>query len=267
LETARRQFCDIKGHVGGFEMHIGTAILIVGILFLLVASPGFRLAVLIAVGVAVLGFYALVIQPSERNAEQRRQQANAIPALPVISANDIALSDVILKASSQNMLLSRPISYEWWWFDGTVANNSSLDLYSLKFEVTVRDGSRVIAKETVWSCQRDGYTVPAGQARAFRSCDMHFKDMPASESPVASARMIGINGHAVERGPVYELLTKFEQEQRERRARDVESAEIRPMVQPPPQQEAQQESAAGKRRRLGAPEEPDGADRRRSRMA
>jgi hypothetical protein len=201
-------------------MHIGTAIVVVVVLYLLVVSPGFRKTALIACAVAGVGIYLLVMQ-SSRQSTMVQQPA---PPPQTISVSEIGLS-MSLQPSDKGMEWGKPFSsYQHWMLDGTVTNNSaSTAIDDLKFEAIVKDGSRIIAQETTGLCPGSvgsRYTVPAGQARTFHSCALDFKNMPVASSPILSVRLVGINGYTVD-GKFIEFLTP---QQRQRRLEPADTA-------------------------------------------
>jgi hypothetical protein len=47
-----------------------------------------------------------------------------------------------------------------------------------------------------WAIKAEDVAVPSGQTRTFGSCALHFRNMPAAQHPVASARIKSINLNA-----------------------------------------------------------------------
>ncbi len=130
--------------------------------------------------------------------EEARRLASEQAALTAIRPDELALSAVTyneVRTYDRQTLLG-------WTLDGTVTNNSpDRVLESLKFEVTVRDGTersaRIIRQETVGLCHNDVFkedhlAVPPGQARAFHSCKLELKNLPPARAPVWKYRIIEI---------------------------------------------------------------------------
>ncbi len=186
---------------------IGLAI-VLGIIYGMIVSSAFRAAALITLGLGAMLLWMFIGDPFGWKQEQARRRLASEQAVVFPKISELTVSDVTLKSSDQKMRLGVPYaSYGYWMLDGTVANNSVVEVSSLEFEVTVKDGDRIIAQENVGLCNgyRE-YSVPAGQARTFQSCALGFKNMPAAQSPVATYRVIAINGRGVQ-SKAPELLT------------------------------------------------------------
>jgi hypothetical protein len=198
-------------------------VIVLGIIYGMIVSPVFRAAALILLGIGATLLWMALGDPfgwKYARQEALREAANRAWQSSAISIGEIVLSDVILTPKSSQKRLGVPtLSYQYWTLEGTVANNSAVPINSLNFEITVRDSNRIIAQERVELCSggNENYLVPAGQARAFHSCAIHFKDMPAAQLPTATYRVTVINGHSVQ-SEALKLLTQEQQEQQKREA-------------------------------------------------
>jgi hypothetical protein len=198
-------------------MHIGAAILILGILYLMIISPRFRAVVILGVG-CIVTILLVSTLPKHESANNSGLPAKDDGRRDVtIAAGELALSDVVLKPNDlePGMRLGppRPI-YGDWTIDGTITNKGTINLEDVEFEVTIKDGDRVIAQEMVDTCPSYvTHQIPPGQTRAFHSCALYFTNMPVAQHPVASARIVRINYRPVDAQP-FELLTLEQQQER-----------------------------------------------------
>jgi hypothetical protein len=183
-------------------MSVAVVILILGLLWLMVVSPGFRYLILGIVGILVLWAWSS-IQEAGKQAQYREAIAAAKP-LP--TAADVVLSDVTL-------MHDRP---QAWTIEGTIDNKMRDPLNDIEFDVLVKDGTRIIDEKVVRLC-RGG--TPAGQARTFKTCEFWFGTWPATESePVVWAQVTAVNGRGLRWTP-FELLRVEQKEQRARRSK------------------------------------------------
>jgi hypothetical protein len=213
-------------------MHIGAAILILGIIYFMTISPRFRAVVLLGVGCIAIILVASRLLPKRESAnnsglpakDDRRKDAT-------IAASELALSDVVLKPNvlEPGMRLGQPRpSYADWTIDGTITNNGIINLEDVEFEVTIKDGDRVIAQEMVDTCPSYvTHQIPPGQTRVFQSCALYFTGMPVAQQPMASARIVRINYRPVDAQP-FELLTPEQQQERAAAKKKAESTRNTP---------------------------------------
>jgi hypothetical protein len=198
-------------------MHIGAAILILGILYLMIISPGFRAVVLLGVGCIVIILLASTLRKNESVNHSGLPDKDDGRRDVTIAASELALSDVVLKPNDlePGMRLGQPRpSYADWTIDGTITNNGIINLEDVEFEVTIKEGDHVIAREMVDTCPSYvTHQVPPGQTRAFHSCALYFTNMPLAQHPVASARIVRINYRPVDAQP-FELLTPEQHQER-----------------------------------------------------
>jgi hypothetical protein len=198
-------------------MHIGAAILILGIIYFMTISPRFRAVVLLGVGCIVIILLASRLLPKHEAANNSDLPAKDDRRGEVtIAVSELALSDVVLKPNDlePGMRLGQPRPiYADWTIDGTITNNGIINLEDVEFEVTIKDGDRVIAQEMVDTCPSYvSHQIPPGQTRVFHSCALYFTNMPVAEHPVASARIVRINYRPVDARP-FELLTPEQQQE------------------------------------------------------
>jgi hypothetical protein len=141
----------------------------------MIVSPGFRITVLLLVGVLVLWFFNWIAESNKRSREYDQAMAarSNYVAEPAIKANDLSIQKMSFKNEYG----------EYWTLKGTVANNSERPLSALRFTVTMTDCPPT--KECFIIGQEPAsaeLTVPADQVRAF-STGLTFKNMPATTNP------------------------------------------------------------------------------------
>lgn len=183
-------------------MHLGAAVLILGIIYFMIRSPGFRVTMI--VGAVVLGLIVFVaMQPKHETATNAPR--------PVIQATQLALAGVVLKpefTGPAGLRLGQPSpSHVYWMLDGIVTNNAQAALEDLYFQITVTDDARTIAQESVDLCPTYvNHPVPPGETRLFHSCAIHFTGMPPAQNPVVTAKIVRINYRPTD-APPFEVLT------------------------------------------------------------
>jgi len=163
---------------------LGTLV-VLAIISLMIASPAFRKAALILLGLVALGVFYLVQQGTKEAQERERQQlAQEQRATTSIRPDEISLTEVALTKEQFG---------SWWVLTGTVTNNSKFDLASIQFSITMKDcvtsqNCRTVGQETTSTRNDDSWRtkllVPSGQVRLFSTRGMDFKGMP----PVTNLR-------------------------------------------------------------------------------
>ena len=137
-------------------------IVILFVIWLAVASPGFRYVLLF--GVLGSGLYFWSVQEQE---EKRRQQARV-----AIKPTEIAIGDARLSMESVGK------------FTATVTNNSKFPLKALTLRISIEDCAekgtqcRVVGEDTVSQYLQ----VPASQVRAMDTY-ANFSNLPALKNP------------------------------------------------------------------------------------
>jgi hypothetical protein len=163
---------------------IGTLI-VLAIIYFMIVSPGFRTAAFVLLGIVGVGIY-LIVQNNEKTAKEYQQQqaANERLAVTSIRPDDLVLSGVSLIPQSYGL--------NDWQLKGTIANNSKLNLGSIRFLVTVQECTpnqvcKIIGQETASTMSDNGYSpkplVPAGQVRLFNTYAIKFANMPVVSNP------------------------------------------------------------------------------------
>jgi hypothetical protein len=111
----------------------------------------------------------------QRSKEWPQQEKARYEETTAISTNDLSFSRVAL-----NHALDRP---KWWALEGSVTNNSTHELKSIVFQVTLRDCEKVGNIDTCHIVGQENahavdLKVSPGQTRAFKSSTFEFKNLP-----------------------------------------------------------------------------------------
>lgn len=139
---------------------------------MMVASPAFRGFVIILVIVIVGGIW-LLIQNQNKESEKREQarQVEEYYAATAIKEADIKLDNV--------NLTSAPYGLGDFVLSGTVANDSSAQLGTILFRVTITDcqdtNCRIVGQKDASA----SVAVPSKQMRAFSSYAIKFENLPS----------------------------------------------------------------------------------------
>jgi hypothetical protein len=154
--------------------------------YFMIKSRGFRIFVLVVIGVLGLSIYYWIdyeIKQSAARAEDAQAQAKIAAKERNERKNVVKTTDLLLKDVSLSPDFSRcaPIACTAK-LEGVVTNNSKNTVGSLRFTVTISDcperqGCRIVGQESV---DTEPMKVPAGQTRTFSTLDMVFKNMPPS---------------------------------------------------------------------------------------
>jgi hypothetical protein len=139
-------------------MSLGVAILILGLLCLLIFSPGFRRVAAVALGVLVVALLIFVGWYKRNEAEEKRKRD---AAKAYIKTSQIELVDPRVSFSSYD---GRPER-----LTGRIRNNSRYALGSVEIRVVFQDCSPQNECETVEDMREEVHAnVPPGQSRDFQ---------------------------------------------------------------------------------------------------
>jgi hypothetical protein len=151
--------------------------------YFMIKSRGFRIFVLVVIGVLGLSIYYWIdyeIKQSAARAEDVQAQAKIAAKERNERRNAVKATDLLLKDVSLNPVSRCAPTACTAKLEGVVTNNSKNTVGSLRFIVTVsncheKQGCRIVGQESV---DTEPMKVPAGQTRTFSTLDMVFKNMP-----------------------------------------------------------------------------------------
>jgi hypothetical protein len=153
---------------------VAATIITILLIFLAIASPGFRNFFLVAAAIGGLAIWYF-IDKETRTTEERRKREAAWRAWSetAITLNELTFSGVHLKSRSYGPYMA---------LEGVVANNTKYTLDYLHVQVVLKDcedkrkelNCKIVGQASAWARP----SAPSGQTRSFVSEDLRFENLP-----------------------------------------------------------------------------------------